>query len=239
LLDAQSVHKDLVEHYTKPTKAPIDKSNLLQYITTTCIGDGTYKGSTHGLILHCQDCLQKYESLVDTTDHLSDPSKTVMLQNAVHPLEELCTVKPSAYHNCAITGKLITYEEYSKLLCSAAISYNAQFSKHKSFQLGSSATSHRVVTSITQTWLKPHESSELLLSFNSFGNYALSLDHEEDLSIFVGDLKATSIIARHDRTLDNDGEFMTKLLSIIAIDNPGKASSVFTSLTNLFVNHAI
>jgi menaquinone-dependent protoporphyrinogen IX oxidase len=130
-LDAQSIYRGLLEHYTKSTKASIDKSNLLRYITAARIGDGTYKETTHSFILHWQKWLQKYESQVDTTDHFSDPSKMAMLQNAVYLLEELRTVKLTADHNTVITGKkTLTYEEYPKLLCSAAIGYDVQF-KHQ------------------------------------------------------------------------------------------------------------
>jgi hypothetical protein len=81
------------------------------------------------------------------------------------------------------------------------------------------------VKATTQTWLRP--------SFNSFSMYALCSDHGEalstifdGLSTFVGDLKATSVIARHLRTLDNDGEATTKLLSIIAVDNPKRCCTI-------------
>jgi hypothetical protein len=51
------------------------------------------------------------------------------------------------------------------------------------------------------------------------GHSALSLVHGEDHS--VGDPKAsTSVIAQHERELDNDGEITAKLLSVIAADNP-------------------
>jgi hypothetical protein len=77
--DAQSVYKELVEHSMKSTKASIDKSDLLQYITAAHIGDGSYESTTHSFILHWQDCIRKYESQADAVNHFSDASKTVML----------------------------------------------------------------------------------------------------------------------------------------------------------------
>jgi hypothetical protein len=117
------VYKEVVAHSTKSTKASIDKSDLLQYITAACIGDGAYKGTTHSVILHWQDCIRRYESKADAVHHFSD----VMLQNAVHPLEELHMVKLTADQNRVLTGRTLMYEEYSKLLCSTALSYDAQF----------------------------------------------------------------------------------------------------------------
>jgi hypothetical protein len=80
-----------------------------------------------------------------------------------------------------------------------------------------------LVSNVT-AWSRP--------SFTFFSMYALSSDHGEDLSIlddlstFVGYLKATSAIARHDRALDNNGEATTKLLSIIAVDNPKRCHTI-------------
>jgi hypothetical protein len=72
----------------------------------------------------------------------------------------------------------------------------------------------------------------ILVSFygsKDFGDYSLSLDHGEDS---VGDPKANySVIAQHDRELDNDGEIVTKLFAVIAADN--------SAVCTLFVPHAI
>jgi len=50
-----------------------------------------------------------------------------MLQNAVHPLQELRQVKNQADQLQAFPGKVMQYESYSNLLLSAASSYDAQF----------------------------------------------------------------------------------------------------------------
>jgi hypothetical protein len=60
-----------------------------------------------------------------------------------------------------------------------------------------------------------------------FVDYSLSLDHGEDF----GDPKVNySVIAQHNRELDNDGEIVMKLFAVIAADKP--------AVCILFVPHA-
>lgn len=53
--DAQSIFKELSSYALSSTKASMDASSLLTYITTTRLGDGKWKKSTHAFILHWQD----------------------------------------------------------------------------------------------------------------------------------------------------------------------------------------
>jgi hypothetical protein len=50
-----------------------------------------------------------------------------MLQNAVHPIQELRAVKTQADQHKTQTGKELTYDQYLNLLLSAASAYDAQF----------------------------------------------------------------------------------------------------------------
>ena len=61
--DAQSIYRDLSAYAMQSTKAAMSASNLLSYITTTKLGDGTWKGTTHAFILHWQDQVRKYHDL--------------------------------------------------------------------------------------------------------------------------------------------------------------------------------
>jgi hypothetical protein len=99
------------------------------YITTIRIGDGSWNGSAASFVLNWQDKVREFEKLSDTKNHFSDEWKLIMLQNAVHPLSELCQVKTTADQN-KVAGIALTYESYFKLLYSAAISYDEQFT-HK------------------------------------------------------------------------------------------------------------
>jgi hypothetical protein len=50
-----------------------------------------------------------------------------MLQNAVHPLEELRAIKTQADQHKTQSGVDLTYEQYIHLLVSAAMNYDSQF----------------------------------------------------------------------------------------------------------------
>jgi len=50
-----------------------------------------------------------------------------MLQNAVHPLEELRQVKNQADQLQTFSGKAISYDSYCNLLLSAALNYDAKY----------------------------------------------------------------------------------------------------------------
>ena len=53
--DAQRIYKELSVYATQSTKASMNASSLLLYITSTNLGDGKWKGTTHTFILHWQE----------------------------------------------------------------------------------------------------------------------------------------------------------------------------------------
>jgi uncharacterized protein with FMN-binding domain len=90
--DAQKIYSSLQDYSVKSTKASLDASKLLSYITSAKMGDGAWKGSAHAFILNWQDKLRIYKKQVSTGALFSDDLKRTMLQNAVHPIEELRAV---------------------------------------------------------------------------------------------------------------------------------------------------
>jgi hypothetical protein len=66
--DAQKVYAGLVTHASKSTKAAMDSTDLLSYITSVRLGDVTWKGTTHAFILHWENQLRKYVELTGGTD---------------------------------------------------------------------------------------------------------------------------------------------------------------------------
>jgi hypothetical protein len=70
----------------KSTKANLSSSDLLSYITSTSIGHGSWKGSTHGFIFHWQNQLHLYESLIDPKEHFSDHLNTPDYKTPCTPL---------------------------------------------------------------------------------------------------------------------------------------------------------
>lgn len=125
--DAQAVYKKLVDHHLKSTKALIDSSTILSYITSAKLGSGEWRGSTEGFITNWQNQVRLYERQVATTDHFSDNVKRTMLENAVHPITELRQVKNNADLEKTKTGRVLSYAEYTNLLLSAAASYDDQY----------------------------------------------------------------------------------------------------------------
>ena len=61
--DAQAIYRELSTYAMLSTKATMTVSALLSYITTTTLGDGKWKGTTHAFILHLQDQVRRYHDL--------------------------------------------------------------------------------------------------------------------------------------------------------------------------------
>jgi len=69
--NAQKIFNDLCQDALRSTHSSIDSSRLLSYITSVRIGDGHWNGTSHSFILHWQEQVWLYESLVDSTAHFS------------------------------------------------------------------------------------------------------------------------------------------------------------------------
>ena len=118
--DAQAVYKKLTEHHLRSTKAMIESSNILSYITSAQLGNGEWNGTTESFITHWSNQVRLYERQVPLHDHFSDGQKRIMLENAVTPIAELCQIKINDDLEKTKNGRNLTYEEYLSLLLSAA-----------------------------------------------------------------------------------------------------------------------
>lgn len=87
--NAQAVYKELCTYALKSTKATLDSSTMLTYITSSRLGDGTWKSGTHAYLLHWQDQVRKYEAIIPTSDHFAPGQKRTMLENAVQAIPDL------------------------------------------------------------------------------------------------------------------------------------------------------
>ena len=125
--NAQTIYKEIYEYAQRSTKASVDASDLLAYITTFRLETGSWKGSTELFIIHWQNQIRKYEQLVDTNDCFSDTVKRTMLKNTIKHIDDLRAVKVQADQFQVQMGTKITYEQYCSLLLSAAQSYDSQF----------------------------------------------------------------------------------------------------------------
>jgi len=119
--DAQKIFNNLCQDALQSTHSSINSSRLLSYITSVRIGDGHWNGTSHSFVLHWQEQVQLYESLVDSSAHFSPEQKMHMLQNAVHPLDNLRQVKNQADQLQAFHGRVMNYDSYCNLLLLAHI----------------------------------------------------------------------------------------------------------------------
>jgi hypothetical protein len=124
---AQKVYAGLVTRASKSTKAAMDYTDLLSYITSVRLGDGAWKGTTHAFILHWENQLRKYEQMNPPTDHFSDGQKWTMLENTVGKVTELRAVKAQADQHKVHSGAKLLYGQYFNLLKSAAQAHDATF----------------------------------------------------------------------------------------------------------------
>ena len=135
--DAQSVYIKLQAHHLKSTKAMINSSKILSYITSVRLGNVEWKGSTESFVLNWINQVRLYERQVPLTDHFSDGQKRVMLENAVHDISELRQVKNNADLEKTKTGQTLSFDQYTSLLLSAAAALDTQFvtkrTKHQVF----------------------------------------------------------------------------------------------------------
>ena len=73
--DAQVIHKELIAHAQRSTRASVDASALLTYITSARLGKGSWKGSSESFIIHWQNQVRKYDKLVPKADCFFDSIK--------------------------------------------------------------------------------------------------------------------------------------------------------------------
>jgi hypothetical protein len=121
--DSQLVYAALLNYSIKSTKASLDSEKLLQYISSAKVGDENWKGTAQSFILRWQDQVRLYDKIIEPSERLSDTTKKVMLETAVHPFEMLRAVMVQADQLKVTNGHSLDYVEYSRLLISAATNY--------------------------------------------------------------------------------------------------------------------
>ena len=87
--DAQEVFHQLKIHGDKSISAKIKASDLLTYITSSNIADGSWRGTTIGYITHWKEQIRLYHKKLEPGEFFSDDQKRTMLQNAVQQIPEL------------------------------------------------------------------------------------------------------------------------------------------------------
>ena len=123
--DAQEVFHQLKIHGDKSISAKIKASDLLTYITSSNIADGSWRGTTIGYITHWKEQIRLYHKKLEPGEFFSDDQKRTMLQNAVQQIPELRQVKVNADTLTAFNGKSLTFDDYDSLLQSAAVQHDS------------------------------------------------------------------------------------------------------------------
>ena len=117
--DAHIIHKELIAHAQRSTKASVDTLALLTYITSARLGTGVWKGSSESFIIHRQNQVQKYDKLVHKADCFSDSIKRTMLENDVQVIQDFRGVRNQTDQFQVRLGTKISYDQYCSLLLSA------------------------------------------------------------------------------------------------------------------------
>jgi hypothetical protein len=98
----------------------------------------------HNFILHWTEQVRLYNDMKSTIK-IADPHKLVLLQNAVHDVDELHAVKVQADQCKVQTGAALDYDQYLRLLKSAATNFDsAKQPKHSVLAKPRSVYTHDV-----------------------------------------------------------------------------------------------
>ena len=94
--DAQKIWSEFVADATASTKAQIMSSEILSWITSVKY-DNNFHGTASTFVMYWLNKVQEYDSYIkNDADHFSDVTKLTMLQNTVHDIPELRSVKTNA-----------------------------------------------------------------------------------------------------------------------------------------------
>jgi type II secretory pathway pseudopilin PulG len=122
--NAQVIYEELRDYSLESTRSSLDASKLLTHITSSRIDDGHWRGTTHGYLLHWQDQVRKYHTMVPKSDNFHDNQLRTMIQNAIKTQTALQVVQSQANQFKVQNGKDLSYHEYCALLESAAVAYD-------------------------------------------------------------------------------------------------------------------
>jgi hypothetical protein len=110
--NAQSIYAEFLQVMTQSTEAMMDSGELLSYLTTTKISDGSWRGTTKTFILNWIDKLRLYHELTSVADRLSKNTQRTLLQNAVIGLNALRQVQINSDLQQDTHGTVLTFAQY-------------------------------------------------------------------------------------------------------------------------------
>ena len=124
---AQKIYIELKEHHLTSTKAESEAEGILNYLITSRVDDGKWKGTTHSYILHWEKQVALYND--KSSEKLVETHQRTYLQQAVIGISELAIVKTTAKTIGKTLKKEIGYDIYIDLLRDAAQQYDLSLEK--------------------------------------------------------------------------------------------------------------
>jgi hypothetical protein len=130
--NAQVIYAEFLHVMTQSTEALMDSGELLSYLTTAKISDGSWRGTTKTFVLNWIDKLRMFHELTSVADRLSENTQRTLLQNAVIGLNALRQVQINSDLQQATRGTVLTFAQYRSLLLNAATGYDKRSDKPNS-----------------------------------------------------------------------------------------------------------
>jgi hypothetical protein len=127
--NAQLIYSEFLQVMTQSTEALMDSGELLSYLTTAKISDGSWRGTTKALVLNWIDKLRLFHELTPIADRLSENTQGTLLQNAVIGLNVLRQVQINSDLQKAMHGTGLTFAQYCSLLINSATGYDKRSDK--------------------------------------------------------------------------------------------------------------
>jgi ABC-type enterochelin transport system ATPase subunit len=124
--NAQSIYAEFLQVMTQSTEAMMDSGELLAYLTTAKISDGSWRGTTKTFVLNWIDKLRLYHELTPVADRLSENTQRTLLQNAVIGLNTLRQVQINSNLKQATHGTALMFAQKCTLLINLATGYDKQ-----------------------------------------------------------------------------------------------------------------
>jgi hypothetical protein len=122
--NAQLIYAEFLQVMTKSKEALMDSGELLSYLTTAKIGDGSWRGTTKSFVLNWVGKLRLFHEVTPVADRLSENTQRTLLQNAVIGMNTLREVQINCDLQKATHGTVMTFSQYRTLLINSATGYD-------------------------------------------------------------------------------------------------------------------
>ena len=119
--NAQAIFSALIQFYTSNVVGQDKQTQLLTYLTSTRLGDGTWNGTTHAFVLHFQEQIRTYNRYAPKEQALPESMQLIVLQNAVEEVQALAQVKANHQQLHVTQGVALSYTQYVQLLTISAL----------------------------------------------------------------------------------------------------------------------